>query len=92
MEYGPELYRKTVERCGRETGPSAGADRDELQQRVERLEKLLLEQEEIIKAAVAKHDLMEKRCQELEGQLTLFRIVAAALALGCIILLAILFK
>lgn len=92
MEYGPEFYRKAIERFQPEASPAAGAEYAELQERVARLEKLLLEQEEVIRELAAKNGLLEKRCTAQESQLLILKVTAGALTLGCIVLLAILFR
>jgi len=92
MEYGPELYRKAVERLQPETSPAAEAAATELQERVARLEKLLLEQEEIIREQAAKHELLIQKSQSLENSLLVLKVTAGGLTLGCIVLLAVLFR
>jgi len=91
MEYGPELYRKAMERLQPETAPAVDAEFIELQDRTARLEKLLLEQEGLIREQVTKNGLLEKRCLAQESQLLALKITVGALTLGCVILLAVLF-
>ena len=92
MEYGPEFYRQARERFQPEESLAAVAENIELQERIARLEKLLLEQEGIIREQAAKTGLLEKRCIALESQLLVLKVTAGALTLGCVGLLAILFK
>lgn len=92
IEHGPELYRKAMEHYQRTTVAPAEVKEVELQQRVARLEELLLEQEAVIRGEVAKRELAEQKCLLLESEVTWLRVIAGVLGLGCIILLAILFK
>ena len=92
LEYGPDIYRKAMERFQCPPAPAGAPEDPELQERLARLEKLLLEQEEIIRGEAARNELLEKRCQELEGTLLVLKVVAGLLTLGCIVLLAVLFK
>lgn len=92
LEYGPGLYRKAMERFQPATPPVACAEPTELLERVARLEKLLLEQEGVIREQQAKNASLEKDRLELASQLLMFKIIAGVLTLGCIILLAVLFK
>jgi len=92
MEYGPELYRRAMERFQPETPPAAEAEYIELQDRVTRLEKLLLEQEEIIREQTTKNGLLEKRCHSQESRLLALKVAAGVLTVGCVILLTVLFK
>jgi hypothetical protein len=92
MEYGPEFYRKARERFQPEESLEAVAENIELQEKIARLEKLLLEQEGIIREQAAKTGLLEKRCLALERQIVLLQVTAGVLTLGCVVLLAILFK
>lgn len=92
MEYGPELYRKAMERFQAETTPVASVEEIELQERLARLEKLLLEQEEVIRAQTVKNDRLEKRCLQLDSSLMTLKVTAGVLTLGCVVLLALLFK
>jgi hypothetical protein len=91
VEYAPGLYRLSQERCQPAVSPLAAEADNELQERLVRLEKLLLEQEELIRARVATIEQLEKRCQELANGLFLLKVTAGVLALTCIILLAVLF-
>lgn len=92
IEHGPGLYRQARERFQTDTLPVASAAEAELLDRVARLEKLLLEQEMVIREQTARKELIEKSCQSLESQLLVFRVAVGVLALGVIILLAVLFK
>jgi hypothetical protein len=88
MEYGPELCRKAMERFQPVGSEVAAAEEHELKERLARLEKLLLEQEGIIRKETAKAELLEERCLALEGRLQRLKIVAGLLATACLILLA----
>lgn len=92
LEYGPDIYRKAMERFQCPPAPAGPPEDPELQERLARLEKLLLEQEEIIRGEAARNELLEKRCQELERLLLVLKVVAGLLTLGCIVLLAVLFR
>lgn len=92
IEHGPGLYRKAMEHYQRTTVSPSEIKEEELQKRVARLEELLLEQEAVIRSEVAKKELAEQRCVVLENEVTWLRVIAGVLGLGCIILLAILFK
>jgi hypothetical protein len=95
-EYGPDIYRKARERFRQEPAPAPAVSEEselgELRERLERLEKLLLEQDEVIRQQTAKNESLETARLELEKELTVMRIVAGVLTLGCIILLSVLFK
>lgn len=81
MEYAPGLYQQAKERFKREEEPAeASPVETELQERISRLEKLLLEQEAVIREQVAKNELLEESCRQLEGRVNLFRIIAVILA------------
>ncbi len=92
IEYAPELYCKAMERHHAETPAVAIAEATALQERLARLEILLLEQEDLIREQTAKNGLLEKRCLALENSLLALKISAGVLTLCCIILLAIIFK
>ena len=92
MEFGPEFYRRAMERCQPAEPPVSEAEYTGLQERIARLEKLLLEQEAVIREQAAKNGLLEQRCTVQESQLLLLKVAAGALTLGCIVMLAILFK
>jgi hypothetical protein len=92
MEYGPDFYRKATERFQPAEPAVSEAEYTGLQERITRLEKLLLEQEAVIREQAAKNGLLEKRCAVQDSQLLLLKVTAGALTLGCVVLLAILFK
>jgi len=96
VEHGPDLYRRARERFQPAPepapAPAVSAETDELKARLAKLESVLLEQEEIIRTQVTKNQNLEKNCRELETSLKLMQITAGALTLGCIVLLAIIFK
>jgi hypothetical protein len=91
IEYAPELYRKALERFQSETPPAAAAE-SELRERLARLEKLLLEQEDVIRTQAATNGALEKRCLAQEKSLLALKITSGILAFGCIILLAVIFR
>jgi len=82
MEYGPELYRMACGRLRKEDDlpPEPTEEENELRQRIDRLEKLLVEQEEVIRGQVARNEQLQDACLKLEGQMNRFRIVSAILA------------
>jgi hypothetical protein len=89
MEYGPELYRKTRERLLKGDLPPEQLPAEvALRERIDQLERLLVEQEEVIRAQVARNEQLEDACLKLEGRMNRFRIVSAVLA-GISILLAV---
>lgn len=92
IEHGPQLYRKAMEHYQRATVNPTDVKEEELQKRVARLEELLLEQEGVIRGEVAKREAAEQKVAILENEVTWLRVIAGALGLGCIILLAIIFK
>ncbi len=87
LEYGPDFYRQARERVGKDDGETVvqGAE-VELQARVDRLEKLLVEQEEIIRTQAAEGERLKEACLRLEERLKLFRIATAALAATSLLL------
>lgn len=81
LEYGPELYRRACERLNKEDLlPGQTEEEIELRQRIERLEKLLVEQEEVIRGQVARNEQLQDACLKIEERLNRFRIVCAVLA------------
>lgn len=81
MEYAPELYQQAKDRFRREEEPvTASPVETELQERISRLEKLLVEQEDVIREQAAKNELLEENCRLLEGRVNLFKIIAVILA------------
>lgn len=90
MEYGPELYRQACERFRRDgVTPELTEAEAELHERIDRLEKLLVEQEGVIRAQVTRNEQLEEACLRLEGRVNRMRIVSAVLA-GVSLLLAVL--
>lgn len=93
MEYAPELYRKAKERFQQDTElPAEITVETELQERITRLEKLLLEQESIIHDQAAKSLSLEEKCAALEGRLLTFKIISGALFLVALTALVLLLK
>lgn len=92
MEYGPALYKTARERLTRDE-PRMETDRTAaetaLHGRIERLEKLLVEQEGVIREQAARNGQLEETCLKLAGRIRGLRIVSAALA-GVSIILALL--
>ena len=89
MEYGPVLYRSVLERMRRdERAPEESEEEIALHERMARLEKLLVEQEAVIREQVTRNGQLEEARLKLEGQVNRLRIACAVLA-GTSILLAI---
>ncbi|HZV80934.1 MAG TPA: hypothetical protein VFF53_02080 [Geobacteraceae bacterium] len=87
MEYGPEFYRQARGRFNKDDQqPEQHGLEVELQERVDRLEKLLVEQEEIISKQVAEGEQLKELCLKLEERLKVFKTIAAALAVTTLIL------
>ncbi len=91
IEYGPALYKTARERLRRDEHgePDEAAVETALRERVEQLERLLVEQEGVIREQAARNGRLEETCLKLEKMVTRMRIVGAVLA-GVSILLAIL--
>lgn len=88
MEYGPEICRRASEMLHRDVaGPQREQAEAELKARVESLEKLLLEQEEIIRGQKERCDQLSDACLQLENRLRNFRMICVLLAVSCAILL-----
>jgi len=93
MEYAPGLYRKARERFQGDGGPAACSSVEaELQERIVRLEKLLLEQETVIREQAAKNIGLQGECAALESRLYIFQVSSAALFIAATIMLALLLK
>jgi hypothetical protein len=92
MEYGPEIYRTALDRLQPEGKAAAAEAEHELQDRLARLEKLLLEQEAIIKGQAEKTRLLEAACLALESRVTRLKVAAGLLACGCLVLLLIVLR
>jgi uncharacterized coiled-coil protein SlyX len=81
VTYGPEIYRQACERLGKSGQPAAPPQAEiDLQERIDRLEQLLVEQEEVIRELVARNERLEETCLQLAGQVKKFRVVCASLA------------
>jgi len=81
MEYAPRLYEQAKERFKREEDPAgASAIETELQERINRLEQLLREQEAEIREQVAKNELLEETCRLLKSRVNQYRVIAVILA------------
>ena len=93
MEYAPGLYRKAMERFQNEGEPAAAPTADkELLERVARLEKLLLEQEGVIRDQVTKNNLLTEKCTALEGRLLIFKVGSGLLLLALLATTVLLLK
>ena len=93
MEYGPELYRQAKERFQHEGENAAESPVEtELQERIVRLEKLLLEQETVIREQAAKNISLDERCALLESRLLIFKVSSGILFLAVLIMLVPLLK
>lgn len=88
MEHAPEIYRKARERFQSEGAPVE----TELHERIVRLEKLLLEQETVIRDQAAKNIGLQERCALLERRLFTFKIISAALFLAALTMIVLLLK
>ncbi len=77
MEYGPELVRQVRGRFKSEDVASAIAPAPELNERISRLEKLLLEQEQIIIEQKKRNSMLEENYRTLESQFGLLKVVTA---------------
>jgi len=81
IEYGPALYRSALERLRRdETSPAEKEEEAALHERIARLEKLLVEQEAVIREQVTRNVQLEEACLKLEGRVNRLRVVSAVLA------------
>lgn len=93
LEHAPDLYQKARKHFqkGGDQGspPSAEA---ELNERITRLESLLLEQEALIREQKEKSAMLVDRCKILEARLFSFKIVSVLLFVAAMILLALLMK
>lgn len=93
MEYGPEIYRKARDRFRKDDPqPERQGAEAELRERIGRLEKLLLEQEEVIREQVARSERLQEACLKLEGALKLFKVVTALLAFVALVLAVMLIR
>lgn len=93
MAYGPELYRQARGHFPTGDGPPAPSPAEvELEERVARLEKLLLEQEELIKAQSTRNEQLEAVCLQLEHRLNRVKIICAVLTGVAIILVVMLLR
>lgn len=93
MTYGPGLYRQAWERFHRTDGsPAESRAEVELQERIVRLEKLLLEQEELIRGQAARNEQLEAACLQLESRLNRVKVICAVLAAIAILLIVMLLR
>jgi hypothetical protein len=94
LERAPELFQIARDRFQKPEAQhdSEAATAAELQARIARLEKLLLEQEGLIREQSAQRTLLEDRCTALEARLSSFKIISGGLLVGVLILLALLLK
>jgi hypothetical protein len=93
MEYGPVFYRQAREHLNKGDGPAAPSRAEaELEERIARLEKLLLEQDELIRGQAARNEQLEEACLRLESRLTTAKIACAVLACIALILTAMMLR
>ncbi len=93
MEYAPDLYAKAKERFQQqEERSSETVVEHELQERVSRLEKLLLEQDDLIRSLVAKNASLEETISALSGRLLLFKVGSGCLLFAAAVMLLLLLK
>lgn len=93
MEYGPLFYHQARERLHKGDGPAAPSPAEvELEERIARLEKLLVEQDELIRGQAARNEQLEEACLRLESRLTTAKIVCALLACIAIVLTVMLLR
>lgn len=93
MEQAPELFQKAKERFMKSGEPAVEtAAETELQDRIAKLEALLLEREGLIREQSAKRVVLEERCAGLEARLLRFKIISGILFATALVLLALLMK
>lgn len=87
MEYGPEFYRQARGRSRKENRqPEGHRVESALQERIGQLERLLVEQEELIGKQAAEIERLQGGCLRLEGRLKWCKIATATLAATAILL------
>lgn len=93
MEYGPELYRQACERFQKSDQPPHPQQAEiELQERIDRLEKLVVEQDIVLRKHVARNEQLEEVCLQLEGRLKTWKLICVVLAGVCLMLAVMLFR
>jgi hypothetical protein len=94
MERAPELFQKARERVQKpgDQQISEAAVETELQERIIRLEALLLEQEDLTRKQAAHSTFLEGRCALLESRLHRFKIFSGVLFAAAMVLLFLLLK
>lgn len=94
MERAPELLQKARDRFQKPGDQqfSEAAIETELQERIARLEALLLEQEDLTRKQAAHSTFLEGRCAALESRLFSCKIVSGVLFAAAMILLVLLLK
>lgn len=81
MEYGPELYRQARGRMYKdEQQQEQQMAEAELRERIDRLENLLVEQEELIRRQAVEGEQLKETCHTLERRLKLYKCSTAVLA------------
>jgi len=92
MEYAPDLYRQAKERFQQSEPAAESAVETELHDRISRLEKLLLEQEDVIREHTAKAARLEEICNSLESRLLTFKVISGTLLVASLTMLFLLLK
>lgn len=93
MEHAPVLYEKAKKHFSKGGDPATPPPAEvELNDRIVRLETLLLEQETLIRQQNEKAALLEENCANLEARLFSFKIVSGLLFAVAMILLALVLK
>lgn len=94
MERAPELFQKARERFQKpiEQQVSEAPVDTELQERIARLEALLLQQDGLIREQAAQSTLLQDRCVLLESRLFRCKIVSGVLFVAAMTLLVLLLK
>jgi predicted ribosome quality control (RQC) complex YloA/Tae2 family protein len=92
-QLAPELFRKAKERFRSEEPPQEpDAEEMQLLERISRLEKLLLEQEEVIRDQVAKNEQLEQKGEALQARLNLFVGITVVLVISSLVMIVMLMR
>jgi hypothetical protein len=93
VKNGPELIRKAKEKFRSEDSlHEPTAEEMELLERISRLEKLLFEQEEVIRDQVAKNEQLEQKGEALQARLNLFMVITAVSVTASLVMLVMLMR